>query len=256
MRFPAPLQSGKLVQRYKRFFADVVLDDGREITAHCPNPGAMLGVNTPGLPVWVSTSDAPHRKLPHTFELVEVDGRLVGINTMHPNRLVAEALAEGLIPELAGYAEVRREVKYGANSRVDFLLTDPGKPPRWLEIKNVQSLLQRNLKPDHRVWLEVKNCHLSRTKGLAEFPDCVAARSSKHLRELEAMVAEGDRAVVLFVVQRTDCEAFSACRELDPTFARGLDHAADSGVEVLIYACDVTTTAVGISHPLSWIRGD
>ncbi len=233
MDFPQPLMRGTLVSRYKRFFADVVLEDGAAVTAHCPNPGAMLGVNTPGLTVWLSKSDDPKRKLAHTLELVEVDGALVGVNTMAPNRLVAEALAADAISELAGYATHRREVKYGEASRVDFLLEHPGRPP---------------------CWLEIKNCHLSRTKGLAEFPDCVAARSSKHLRELEAMAAGGDRAVVLFVVQRTDCETFSACHELDPTFARGLDDAADAGVEVLIYACDMSVESVKISRQLAWRR--
>jgi sugar fermentation stimulation protein A len=232
MQFPQPLERGVLVERYKRFLADVVLDDGQEITAHCPNPGAMLGLNTPGLPVWVSRSDNPKRKLAHTLELVEADGGLVGINTMHPNRLVAEALAAGAIPELAGYATVRPEVKYGAASRVDFLLTGEGRPACWLEVKNV---------------------HLRRTGTLAEFPDCVAARSSRHLRELEAMVAAGDRAVVMFVVQRTDCEAFAACRELDPVFAAGLDRAADAGVEVLVYGCDVAVEGVTIVRRIPWL---
>jgi sugar fermentation stimulation protein A len=233
MDFPQPLVRGQLVQRYKRFFADVVLADGTPVTAHCPNPGAMLGLNTPGLPCWISRSDDPKRKLAHTLELVEVDGGLVGINTMHPNRLVAEALAADTIPELTGYTSHRREVRYGTNSRVDFLLEAPDRP---------------------RAWLEVKNCHLMRTSGLAEFPDCVAARSSKHLRELEAMVAEGDRAMALFVVQRTDCETFAACHELDPAFARGLDQAADAGVEVLIYACDVSTEGVRIARRIRWVR--
>ena len=233
MQFISPLERGTLVARYKRFFADVALDDGREITAHCPNPGAMLGLNTPGLRAWVSRSDDPKRKLAHTLELVEADGGLVGINTMHPNRLVAEALAADHVPELTGYATHRREVRYGENSRVDFLLEADARPP---------------------CWLEVKNCHLSRTKGLAEFPDCVAARSAKHLRELQAMVAQGDRAAALFVVQRMDCEAFSACHELDPTFARGLEQAADAGVEVLVYACDVTLEQVTIAHRIPWTR--
>ncbi|HXA39905.1 MAG TPA: DNA/RNA nuclease SfsA [Phenylobacterium sp.] len=254
MLFPSPLARGTLVSRYKRFFAEVALDDGTEITAHCPNPGAMLGLNTPGLRAWVSRSDDPKRKLAHTLELVEADGGLVGVNTMHPNRLVAEALAADAIPELTGYATHRREVRYGENSRVDFLLEAPGRPPCWLEVNNVQPFYNARLKPDHKVWLEVKNVHLMRTTGLAEFPDCVAARSLKHLRELEAMIAEGDRAVVLFVVQRADCVAFSACRELDPAFAVGLDRAADAGVEVLIYTCDVAISGISISHRLPWSR--
>lgn len=231
MLFPQPLVRGRLVQRYKRFFADVVLEGGAAVTAHCPNPGAMLGLNLPGLGVWLSRSDDPKRKLAHTLELVEDGPALAGVNTMHPNRLVAEALAQGLIPELAGYELIRREVNYGTNSRVDFLLESEGRP---------------------RAWLEVKNCHLSRTPGLAEFPDCVAARSSRHLRELAAMAAAGDRAVVLFVVQRDDCEAFSACRELDPVFAAGLEQAAAAGVEVLVYRCGMTPQEIRIERRIAW----
>jgi len=233
MDFPSPLAPGVLVARYKRFFADVALDDGTEITAHCPNPGAMLGLNTPGLRAWVSRSDDPKRKLPFTLELVEADGGLVGINTMHPNRLVAEALAAGAIPELAGYATHRSEVKYGANSRVDFLLEAPDAAP---------------------CWLEVKNCHLRRSGTLAEFPDCVAARSLKHLRELTARVEAGERAVMLFVVQRMDCDAFSACHDLDPAYARGLAEAAAEGVEVLVYACDVAVGGVRLARRIAWAR--
>ncbi len=250
MDFPQPLSRGTLTARYKRFFADVVLDDGREITAHCPNPGAMLGLNTPGLPAWVSRSDDPKRKLAYTLELVEADGGLVGINTMHPNRLVAEALAADHFPEFTGYTSHRREVRYGANSRVDFLLEAPGRAPCWLEIKNDQSYFTRS----GRCWVEVKGVTLRRSKGLAEWPDCVSSRAVRHLRELESMVAAGDRAVVLFVVQRTDCEAFTACHELDPVFARGLDQAADAGVEVLVYACEVTAHRVTISHRIPWAR--
>lgn len=240
MRFPSLLARGRLVQRYKRFFADVVLDDGRAVTAHCPNPGAMLGLNTPGLVCWLSRSDDPKRKLAHTLELVEADGGLVGIHTLHPNRIVAEALAAGAVPELLGYRTHRREVRYGENSRVDFLLEGP-EPGH-------------GLREDHRLWLEVKNCHLMRTPGLAEFPDCVAARSAKHLGELARMVELGDRAVVLFVVQRTDCQRFAACRELDPRFAAALDEVAAQGVEVLVHACDVSTERVTLGRALSWDR--
>jgi sugar fermentation stimulation protein A len=235
MRFPQPLTPGVLVSRYKRFFADVALDDGRQVTAHCPNPGAMLGLKEPGQRVWLSPSDNPKRSLAWTLELVEAGGAdgadLVGVNTLTPNKLVAEALAEGLIPELAGYASVRREVKYGEGSRIDFLLTDPDRPA---------------------CWLEVKNCHLRRTGALAEFPDCVAARSAKHLRELSAMVALGDRAVVLFTVQRQDCEAFAACRDIDPTFAQALDAAAGAGVEVLVWRCDMRLDGVRLARPIPW----
>jgi sugar fermentation stimulation protein A len=230
MQFPQPLERGRLVQRYKRFFADVVMDDGREITAHCPNPGAMLGLNTPGLPAWLSRSDSPTRKLPHTLELVEADGGLVGINTMHPNRLTAEALAADAIPELAGYHSHRREVRYGEASRVDFLLEGPA----------------------GRCWLEVKNCHLMRGGRLAEFPDCVAARSLKHLKELTRMVELGDRAVMLFVIQRTDCDRFAAAADLDPAYATGLTAAAAAGVEVLCYDCDLSEQEIRIARRIPW----
>lgn len=237
MDFPQPLVRGQLIQRYKRFLADIELEDGSVITAHCPNPGAMIGLNMPGLTCWLSHDPSPKRKLPYTWELVDLPNEIsgefvtVGLNTMHPNRLVAEALATDAIPELGGYATHRREVKYGEASRVDFLLEHPDRPP---------------------CWLEIKNCHLSRTKGLAEFPDCVAARSSKHLRELEAMAAAGARAVVLFVVQRTDCESFRACAELDPKFAAALDQAAAAGVEVLVYAAQMSPQAVSLSHRIPW----
>jgi sugar fermentation stimulation protein A len=232
MLLPQPMAHGRLVSRYKRFFADVVLDDGTAITAHCPNPGAMLGLNAAGLGVWLSKSDAPKRKLAWTLELVEADGGLVGVNTMNPNRLVAEALLADAMPELAGYLVHRREVKFGAASRVDFLLQGPDRPDCYLEVKNV---------------------HLRRNGRLAEFPDCVAARSAKHLRELSSEVAQGGRAVQLFVIQRADCVAFAACADLDPIYAAALDAAAAAGVEVLCYACELAAHEVRISQRIPWV---
>ena len=233
MLLPQLLIHGRLVSRYKRFFADLVLDDGQEITAHCPNPGAMLGVKDAGQGALVSWSNDPKRKLAYTLQLVEQGNALVGINTLLPNRLVAEALAADAISELSGCATIKPEVKYAQASRVDFLLTHPGRPP---------------------CWLEFKNCHLSRTPGLAEFPDCKAERSTRHLEDLAAQVREGHRAVVLFVVQREDCETFSACADLDPKFAAGLDAAAAAGVEVLVYACAMGTEAVRIARRILWRR--
>jgi sugar fermentation stimulation protein A len=233
MLFPRPLVRGRLVQRYKRFFADVELDGGGPVTAHVANPGAMLGVKSPGQPVWLAPVDDPKRSLKYTLELVEQDGALVGVNTHHPNRLAAEAIAGGVIPELAGYAVLRREVRYDGDRRVDFLLEDPARPPCWVEVKNV---------------------HFARAPGLAEFPDCVAARSTKHLKALGRRVEAGERAVALFVVQRMDCEAFSACADLDPAFAAGLDAAAAEGVEVLVYACRMGLDGIAIERPIAWRR--
>lgn len=232
MLFPQPMRRGVLVRRYKRFLADVVFDDGEETTVHVANPGAMLGLNTPGMTVWCSDSGSKTRKLPLTWELAEADGGLVGINTHHPNRIVAEALKAGAIPELTGYASVRPEVKYGEASRIDFLLEGEDRPACWLEVKNI---------------------HLMRTPGLAEFPDCVAARSAKHLRELEAMVARGDRAVQLFVVQRTDCDRFDTAGDLDPTYHAALRHAFRAGVEVLCYRCVIDLEGVALSERVPWV---
>ena len=230
MQFP-PLHRATLIRRYKRFLADVRREDGREETVHVPNPGAMLGVADPGLTVWTSLSASKTRKLAHTLELVEADGGLVGVNTLAPNRLAAEALATGAIADVAGYAQVRPEVRYGEASRVDFLLTSPDRPPCWLEVKNV---------------------HLMRRPGLAEFPDCVAARSLKHLRELQAKVAAGERAVMLFVVQRTDCDCFDTAADLDPAYATGLREAFRNGVEVICYGCEIGLDRLRLHRRIPW----
>lgn len=229
MDFPQPLTRGRLVRRYKRFFADVVLEDGTELTAHCPNPGAMLGLNAEGLACWLSKSADPKRKLAHTLEMVEADGALTVVNTLHPNRLVAEALAADTIPELSGYATHRREVRYGAASRVDFLLEAPDRPAAWVEVKGVT---------------------LHRGAGLAEWPDCVSARGARHMAELAEVARLGDRAVVLFVVQRADCDRFAVAHDLDPAFAAALARVRAEGVEVLVYGCDVGPARVTLARPI------
>lgn len=220
MRFPSPLERGRLLRRYKRFLADVVLDGGETVTAACPNTGAMLGLCSPGLPVWLSTSPNPQRKYPRTWEMVEAGlgagAHFVGINTGRPNAIVAEAIAAGSILELAGYENLVREVRYGKASRIDILLSDSA---------------------GRRVYVEVKNAHMMRRSGLAEFPDCVTLRGRKHLADLSAMAEEGHRAVMVFLVQRSDAEAFEIARDIDPAYGAALDRARSAGVEALVYRC-------------------
>ena len=223
MRLPSPLLRGTLIQRYKRFLADVRLEDGRVITATCPNTGSMMGLTAPGSAVWLSASESPTRKYPHTWELVEADlgagPTLVGINTGHPNKLVAEAVAGRRIRALAGYPGLRREVKYGRNSRIDLLLECADKGLCYVEIKNV---------------------HLSRRHGLAEFPDSVTARGAKHLAELSDMVRAGHRAVMVFLIQRSDAKRLGLARDVDPGYGEAFDQALAAGVEAIALRCKMS----------------
>jgi sugar fermentation stimulation protein A len=223
MIFDPPLVSATLVQRYKRFLFDAVLDDGTPITGSCPNTGSMRGLTTPGSRIWVSLHDSPTRKYRHMLEMVEVDGVAVGINTGLPNRLAEEAIRTSTIPELADYGTIRREQRYGRNSRIDFLLTDPGLPDAYVEVKNV---------------------HFIREARLAEFPDTVTKRGAKHLDELGDMVEMGHRAVMLYVIQRQDCERFRLCSDLDPGYAAASRRAAARGVEAYALRCRVTPTEI------------
>jgi sugar fermentation stimulation protein A len=233
MRFPAPLIPATLVKRYKRFLADVVLPDGTTITAHVANPGAMTGLAAPGARVWLSKSDNPNRKLAYSWELVEVDlgagAELVGVNTAHPNPLVGAALAAGAIPDLSGYERIRREVKYGKNSRVDFLLESGQRPPCYVEIKNV---------------------HLMRRAGLAEFPDAKTERGAKHLEELGDMVAAGARAVMLYLIQIGSAKCFALARDVDPKYGAAFDRARSRGVEAIAWTCRIEHGGIEIDAPV------
>jgi len=227
MKLNTPLTAGVLVKRYKRFFADVKLDNGKVVTAHCANSGSMLSVKEPGSRVWLSANTNPKAKLGWRWEMIEIQGAKVGINTMHPNRIVEEAVLDNKIKELKGYKEVRREVKYGLeNSRIDLLLEDPG-----------------------RCYVEVKNVTMKR-KDFAEFPDSVTTRGAKHLRELAEMVKDGHRAVMLYLVQRADCDFFTTADDLDPDYAAGLKDAMASGVEVLCYQCALSDEDIALDKPL------
>ncbi|QPH55374.1 DNA/RNA nuclease SfsA [Pontivivens ytuae] len=234
MQFDPPLVPATLLRRYKRFLADVILEDGREVTVHCANPGKMLGVSTPGARVWLQPATDPKRKLQWSWRLIELeDGHLAGIDTGVPNRIVGEALSARAIPELAPWQTIRPEVKYGENSRVDFHLSGgPG--------------------PD--IWLEVKNVHLRREDTLAEFPDSVTTRGAKHLRELSARVAAGERAVMLYVIQRTDCDRIAMAADLDPAYAEAFERAADTGVEMICHGTRISPDGVQLAGALPVIR--
>lgn len=229
MRFPLPLVEARLIRRYKRFLADVAFPDGSVATVHVANPGSMIGLTAEGSRVLVSPSQNPARKLAWSLELIEADGTLVGVNTVHPNRLVADAIADGTIAELAGYGGLRREVAYGRNSRIDILLTGGEQPDAYVEVKNV---------------------HMSRRPPRAEFPDSVTARGTKHLAELSAMVKAGLRGVMVYLVHRADSTDFTLARDLDPTYAAAFDRARAAGVEMLVYGCRVTPEEVTVAGRL------
>jgi len=224
MKFDPPLTPGTLVQRYKRFLAHIDLD-GDIITAHCANPGSMTGLKDPGLKVWVSEAGNPKRKLKYDFQMVQIDCALIGVNTALPNRLVEEALKAGVIEPFTGYDNLRREVKYGESSRIDFLLSSEGRRDCYVEVKSVT---------------------LSRQPGLAEFPDSVTVRGTKHLRELTQIVKDGGRAVMLYLMQRNDCDRFALAADIDPNYAAAFKTARAAGVEVLVYDCVMSLSEIRV----------
>ncbi|WP_323769635.1 DNA/RNA nuclease SfsA [Antarctobacter sp.] len=230
MRFQTPLVPATLLRRYKRFLADCLLEDGREVTAHVANPGSMLGMKDEGLRIWLEPNDDPKRKLKWAWRLVDHGGgHFTGVDTGVPNKVLKAALMAGEVAGLDGYDLVRPEVKYGENSRIDFLLTGAGRPDTYVEVKSVT---------------------LSRTPGLAEFPDSVTARGTKHLGELAAMARQGQRAVMLYLVQRTDCTRVSLASDIDPAYAAGFDVARAAGVEAMALGCRISPDGIGLGLPL------
>jgi sugar fermentation stimulation protein A len=227
MKYPRPLIEGRLLRRYKRFLADIQLEGG-VITAACPNTGSMMGCCEPGSRVWLSESDRATRKYRHTWEMVEVGRVIVGINTGLPNHLVSEAIEDGTIGELSGYAAIRREVAFGEEgSRVDLLLESEGRQPCYVEVKNVTA---------------------AASKGVALFPDCVSERGTKHLRELIRLKARGLRPVQLYCVQRGDVKEVRPADGIDHEYGRMLREALAAGVEVLAYRAKVTPTEIRLAN--------
>ena len=232
MQFSTPLIPARLIRRYRRFLADVTLEDGRQVVAHCPNPGSMMGLAQEGMKVWLEPNEDPKKKLKYGWRLVDhEDGNFTGIDTSVPNRALKAVLMAGQVDGLQGYDLVRPEVKYGTNSRIDFLLTGEGRRDCYVEVKSVT---------------------LSRRHGLAEFPDSVTARGAKHLDELASMIADGHRAVMLYLVQRTDCSSVTLAADIDPAYAAAFD--AAKGVEVIALRCNIDPTGVTVADAIPFNR--
>ncbi len=230
MRFQTPLIPATLIRRYKRFLADCRLEDGREVTAHCANPGSMMGLKDEGIRIWVEPNDDPKKKLKYGWRLVDHEnGHFTGVDTSLPNRALRAAIMAREVPELAAYETVKPEQKYGQNSRIDFLLQQPGLPDAYVEVKSVT---------------------LSRQPGLAEFPDSVTARGAKHARELAEMARQGHRAVLFYLIQRTDCDIMCVAGDIDPAYALAFAGAQAAGVRVMAYDTRISPEGIEVGKPV------
>lgn len=231
MHFTTPLIHGTLIKRYKRFLADIQLADGKIITAHCPNTGTMLSCSAPGSAVYLSISDNPKRKYPHTLEMVRDNDTWVGVNTSLTNKLVAEAITEGRIPEFADADNVKAEVKTSSKSRLDLLITQH----------------------DQLTYVEIKNCSLA-IDGCAMFPDAVTTRGTKHLNELVRLKKEGFDSCIFFLVQRMDADKFRPAAQIDPVYGQTIIEALAAGVQILVYQAEVSPTAIKVVRSLPYVE--
>ena len=230
MRFQTPLTRAVLIRRYKRFLADIRLQDGSEAVAHCANPGKMTGLAEPGTRIWVEYNDDPARKLRYAWRLAELPGgHLACVDTSAANRVIREALDDGQIPELGGYDVIRPEQRYGEKSRIDFLLQGEGRADAYVEVKSVT---------------------LSRKDGLAEFPDTRTERGTRHLGDLAEIARQGGRAVLLYLVQRSDCDRVSVAADIDPAYATALVTARAAGLEVIAYRAKIGAEGITLGPAL------
>jgi len=229
MEFTNKLVKAKFIKRYKRFFSDHILENGKIVIAHCANTGAMTGVNIKGMTTWLLKNNDPKRKLKWSWELCQINSTFIGINTHNPNKIIEEAIINKNIAKLKGYSSYKREVKYGENSKIDFLLTHPKKSDCYLEIKNV---------------------HLSRKKNIAEFPDAVTSRGKKHMQELTKVKLSGKRAIILYLIQRNDCKYFKIAKDIDNEYYEEFCNAINLGVEVICIDTILSKTKIVIGKPV------
>ena len=232
MKFSDPLVRGRLIKRYKRFLVDIELESGKVVVAHCANPGSMMNLLQPDAEVWLSLASNPNRKLKYTWEMIRYEDTLIGLNTSLPNKIVEDAIQQDLVAEFTEYDSLKREVKYGENSRIDILLQSSNLPDCYLEVKSVTLKRPGN------------------GNNLAEFPDSVTVRGTKHLHELSGQVANGNRAAMFYLVQREDCNRLSIAGDIDPNYANAFIAARKAGVEMLCYGCSISPEAIKITRKL------
>ena len=227
MNFENKLISGLLIKRYKRFFADIKINN-QVITAHCPNTGSMYGLLKEGNKVWVSKSNNPNRKLKYTLEIIEVNNSKVGVNTHSTNKIVFHALKNNLIKELKKPLDIKTEIKFGENTRFDFLI----------------------INKDSKAFVEVKNVTLSRKKKLAEFPDAITSRGLKHIYELIKASKKKYKIFILYIVQRDDCDFFSIAKDIDVDYAKALTKAVKNKLNILCYDCKFSTKGIKLNRKI------